>query len=116
MAKNEVFRDADKLSLPVPDGTLSGAPVRVGAFATGLNGVTQTREGEGGNADNYATVWLKGAFRLTVTTATALAVGDPVYITSGNVLTPAASGNQLFGHALTAKGTAEGIVTVRIAN
>ena len=36
MALNEVFRDADHLSLPVPVGTLSGAPVRVG----GLNGVT----------------------------------------------------------------------------
>jgi predicted RecA/RadA family phage recombinase len=117
MATNEVFRDADLLSLPVPDGTLSGAPVRVGAAATGLNGVTQTKEGEGGNADNYASVMLKGAHKLPVSTTTTLAVMDPVYITSGNVLTPSASGNQLFGHALTAKpATANAIVTVRVAN
>src|SRR4051812_35294929 len=122
MATNEVFRDADMLSLPVPNGTASGAPVRVGQAATGLNGVTQTKTGaagepEGGNATGRASVLLKGAHKLQVSTATALAVLDPVYITSGNVLTPVATGNQLFGHALTAKGTtANEVITVRIAN
>lgn len=112
MATNEVFRDADKLSLPVPDGTLSGAPVRVGAFTTGLNGVTETSEGGAGNAEGYATVWLSGGHEVPVGTTTALAVGAPVYITSGNALTPTATGNQLFGHALTAKGTTAGVLVV----
>jgi hypothetical protein len=122
MATNEVFRDADLLSLPVPNGTTSGAPVRVGAAATGLNGVTQTKTGaagepDGGNATGYASVMLKGAHKLPVSTTTTLAVMDPVYITSGNVLTPSSAGNQLFGHALTAKpATANAIVTVRVAN
>lgn len=117
MATNEVFRDADMLSLPVPADTLSGAPVRVGAAATGLNGVTQTAEGAGGNADGYASVMLKGTHKLAVGTTTALAVMDPVYITSGNALTPSASGNQLFGHALQVKSTTAGeIITVRVAN
>lgn len=122
MATNEAFRDANKLSLPVPNGTASGSPVRIGPAATGLNGVTQTKTGaagepDGGNATGYATVWLTGAFKLPVGTTTALAVADPVYITAGNALTPVATGNNLFGHALTAKSTTAGvIVTVRIAN
>ena len=31
MAGNEVFRDGDRVSLPVPSGKKSGDPVRVGA-------------------------------------------------------------------------------------
>lgn len=114
MALNEILRDADHLSLPVPASTESGEPVRVG----GLNGVTQTAEGEGGNAENHATVWLKGAHKLNVTTSTTLSVGDPVYITSSNVLTTTDGGgsNDLFGHALEAKGNSAQDIVVRIAN
>jgi len=115
MAKNEVYKDADYLSLPVLNGTLSGSPVRVG----GLNGVAQTNEGDlVTNEEGYASVALKGAFRFPVSTTTTLAIGDPVYIIVGTyVLTPSASGNQLFGHALSAKGsTANQSVIVRIAN
>ena len=57
--KNEVFYPndpADKLSLPVPADTASGAPVLVGS----LPGVTATAEGEGGNVDGNASVWLAG--------------------------------------------------------
>lgn len=112
--KNEVFYPVDpsaKVSLPVPDGTLSGSPVVVGS----LVGVTATKEGEGGNADNYASVWLGGVYRLPVSTATALTVGAPVYITSGNVLTPSSSSNTLFGYALEAKGTAAATIRVLVA-
>lgn len=110
MAGNEVFRDADHLSLPVPADTASGAPVIVGS----LIGVTQTAEGEGGNPDGYATVWRKGAHDLSVTGAIA-SVGLPVYITSGNALTATASGNTLFGYALETKGSGAGVITVALA-
>jgi predicted RecA/RadA family phage recombinase len=70
------------------------------------------------NKAGYASIALKGAFRIPVTTTTTLAVGDPVYIiTASNTLTPSASGNQLFGYALSAKGTTAGQpVIVRITN
>lgn len=112
--KNEIFYPndpADKLSLPVPADTASGAPVKVGS----LMGVTATAEGEGGNVDGNASVWLAGVFDLLVGTTTALAVGDPVYITSGGALTPVASGNTLFGHAVEAKGTSPDTIRVKIA-
>lgn len=128
MARNEVFKDADYLSLPVPTGLLSGAPVRVG----GLNGVLQTNEASvdkpagdynkaaSSNEPGFASVALKGAFRIPVGTATALAIGDPVYIVTatGNLTTTDNTGaNPLFGHALSAKGTtANQPVIVRIAN
>lgn len=130
MARNEVFKNADYLSLPVPTGALSGSPVRIG----GLNGVLQTNEASVDNPDyatrpyneapssnenGYASVALKGAFRLNVTTNTALAVGAPVYIiTATNVLTTTdnTGANPVFGHALSAKGTTAGPVIVRLAN
>jgi predicted RecA/RadA family phage recombinase len=131
MARNEVYKDANYLSLPVPVGTLSGAPVRVG----GLNGVAQVDEptaninaqltpayGEApsSNRPGYTSVALVGAFRIPVATTTALAVGDPVYIvTSGNTLTTTSNtgANPVFGYALSAKGTTAGqTVIVRIAN
>lgn len=133
MARNEVFEgDKDVFALPVPSGTKAGDPVRV----SGLNGVAQTDRADtsvkkynadgttnaqynwgGGNVDGEASVKLRGAHKFPVGTTTALAKGDPVYITSGNALTPVSSGNSLFGHALTAKGTTAGeLVTVRIAN
>lgn len=125
MARNEVYKDADYLSLPVATGTLSGAPYRVGS----LNVVLQTNEASvdrgsntydkaaSSNEPGYASVALKGAWRFPVSTTTALAIGDPVYITSANVLTPVASGNSLYGHALSVKGTtANQSVIVRIAN
>lgn len=125
MARNEVFKDANYLSLPVPTGRLSGQPVRVG----GLNGVLSTNEGSvdkpagdynkapSSNEPGYASVALVGAFRIPVSTTTTLAVGDPVYITSTGILTPVATSNNLFGHALSAKGaTADQPVIVRIAN
>ena len=107
MARNEIFRDADHLSLPVASGVKAGQAVRVG----GLNGVAQTDR----QADGTASVWLKGAHEFTTDFAVA-AVGDPVYITSANALTGTATGNSLYGHALTTKAAASGPLTVRIAN
>lgn len=110
MSTNEKFRDGDSLSLPVPTDTVSGAPVKVGS----LMGVTETAEGEGGNADGSASVRLKGVFNLSVTGAVSN-VGDPVYITSGNALNTTASGNTLYGYALATKGASAGVIPVRIS-
>ena len=120
MARNEVFRDADHLSLPVPAGTLAGAPLRIGA----LNVVTETDRADSSvvdplrgpavnlNPNGYATCWLKGAHTFNV--AFAANIGDPIYITPGNALTATASGNSLYGAALTTKAAAAGPLTVRI--
>lgn len=91
--------------LPVTADTPSGSPVVVGAFV----GIALTKEGSGvGNRDGYATVGLGGVTKQPVGTTTAAAVGVAIYITSAYALTPASSGNTLFGHALTAKGTTAG--------
>ncbi|AIY17778.1 DUF2190 family protein [Pimelobacter simplex] len=131
MATNEKFRDADHLPLPVPAGKKAGDPVRVGS----LNGVCETNRAKtdvpaynqdgtrntsydfgGGNQTGYASVWLKGAHVFTVDFAVAN-IGDPVYILAdGSGLTGTASGNNLYGHALTTKGAPSGPLTVRIAN
>lgn len=131
MGMNEIFRDADHLSLPVPDGTTAGDPVRVGD----LNGVCQTDRANtavapyladdtpnpaynagGGNPDGHATVWLKGRHDFEVDFAVA-GVGVPVYIvTPTNVLTAVSVGNQLYGHSLSTKSAAVGPLTVRITN
>jgi hypothetical protein len=132
MSTNEKFRVGNKVSLPVPSGTTAGSPLRIG----GLNGVAATDRAKtdvdpynadgsinssynrgGGNVDGNASVWLDGAHDVPVGTTTALAIGDPVYITSGNALTPVSTSNSLFGHALSVKGTTAGeTVTVRITN
>lgn len=128
MARNQVYKEADFLSLPVATGKLSGEPVRIG----GLNGVLLTNEGSvddgtnpydqaaSSNKAGFASVALKGAFRIPVSTTTALVVGAPVYIiTATGVLTPAdnSGANPLFGHALSAKGTtANQPVIVRLYN
>jgi len=126
MTSREIFDDADNLSLPVPSGLLVGDPVRVG----GLNGVlvtartpdTQTTSDTqgpitpGGNPAGYASVKLKGARQFDGITFAINNIGDPVYITSGNALTATASGNSLYGHALSTKSATAGPLTVRIAN
>lgn len=70
MATNEVFRDADHITLPVPSGVVSGEVVVVGA----LIGVAQTTRDTDGNA----TVWRKGAYKVPAAAA-AYAVGDTIY-------------------------------------
>ena len=128
MARNEVFKAADYLSLPVKVGTKSGDAVRIG----GLNAVATTDEPTAwhaehgawdqhpsGNKDGYASVSLKGAYRLPVAGTVVLAVGDPVYITPAGVVTSTdnTGANALFGHALTPKTATAGTPgVVRIHN
>ena len=122
MALNEVFKDANHISLPVPNGTKAGDPVRVGI----LNGVAETDAGEQtqvvngitqqtggiGNKAGFTSVNLKGGWNLTVSGQ--LTVGQAVFIKSDNTLTATATGNYLFGVALRAKGTGSGEVLVKI--
>lgn len=128
MALNEIFspKDDHHYSLPVPNNTAAGTAVRIGTFSATndlqLNGVTETATGAAGQAapghdTGYASVAIAGVFNLPISTTTAIAVGGPVYITSAGVLTPVATSNALFGHALRAKGTTDGeAVRVRIKN
>lgn len=111
MATNVHFAKGDNLSLPVPSGTTSGDPVRVG----GLNGVAMTAEGDGGNASGSASVQLVGAFDVEVTGAVT-DVGAPVYITAGGDLNVTATDNNLFGHALATKAAAASVIPVRVSN
>jgi len=113
MAKNEVFRNADHLTLPVPTGTKSGDPVVVGE----LKGVALT---DRDTTDGTATVWLKGAFAFSVDGAVDT-VGTPVHIVADGtrqttlaVAAPAADG-KVFGYVLETKTAATAPVAVRIA-
>lgn len=90
--RNERLHDGDKISLPVPAGTLSGAPV----LAAGFIGVTATARGEGGNIPTRASVWRSGEFTLPITDAVS-AEGTLIYITSANALTTTSTSNTLFG-------------------
>lgn len=105
MATNEVFRHSAHVSLPVPSGTKSGDPVKVGA----LNGVAQTARGEGGNVPENASVWLDGAHRFQVTGAVKT-VGDPIYIEGGKLN---ATGTVVFGAALETQA-GDGVIAVKI--
>jgi predicted RecA/RadA family phage recombinase len=104
MATNEVLRDADHITLPVVSGVVSGEVVVVGA----LVGVAQTtRDATTGTA----TVWRKGAYRVTAAAAT-YAVGDAIYghATGGGAVTArvglidkTSTTGTLIGYALEAK-------------
>lgn len=133
MAKNFVWKDADYLSAPVPTGTKSGTPLRLG----GLNAITQTDEGSleiaranavapnymtangaSSNKAGYASVAYKGAARVEVSGAIAT-YGLPVYIDpADNKLhaTDNSGARVLFGHALGVKAAGAGDIIVRIAN
>jgi len=122
VALNEVFKEGNHLSFPVPDGTTSGKPLRIGILnavaetdeggaSIVVNGITQQTGGIG-NKDNFASVSLVGAWELDV--AGALTVGQAVFIKSDNTLTATATGNFLFGAALRAKGTGTGPAVVKL--
>lgn len=112
MALNEVFRYAQRLTLPVVAGTKSGDPVLVGS----LPGVAQTDRDTDGNA----TVWREGAHRLSVTGAIT-AVGQPVYIAAAATgtrqtgLTATAGSDVLYGYALATKAAGAAEIPVAIA-
>jgi hypothetical protein len=122
---NEVFKDADGISLPVPAGTRAGTPIRFGA----LNAVTITDEGsvvdtrhivDGlaqpmggiGNLPGFASAKTSGAFRLEITDA--VTAQDSIYITNAGVLTTADAGNHLFGVAIRTKKADSTDVLVRL--
>lgn len=125
MAMNEVFKDADGLSLPVATGVKSGSPLRIGI----LNAIAQTDEGSVtnpnyvfagvaqptggiGNAPGYTSVKTSGAWKVPVTGV--LNVGDPVYIKGDGTLVATSTGNFLWGVALRAKTAPVAPVTVRL--
>jgi len=112
--KNEVFYPndpADKLSLPVDSGVVSGDPVVVGSII----GVAATSRGEGGNPSGNASVWTEGVFRLPVST-TVGAVGTALYKAAGSTaLTTTATSNTLFGYALETKGSGTASIRVKLA-
>lgn len=135
MATNEIFKEANYLSLPVPAGTVSGDPVQIGE----LVGVAQTTEGEnvgtsmvytpevwgqiptstGFNEAGFASIALKGAFAFEIEGGEDLEHGVAVGISLGtgedgrNVLVTGA-GDGRFGHVV--GHTSDGRVVVRIAN
>lgn len=123
MAKNEVLRHGDHISLPVPTGTISGDPVVVGS----LKGVAQTDRATyptgtnpgGGNAEGFASVWTKGVHTFDVTGAVTV-IGSPVYYvgdgtTRNPQLTTTATANTLFGYALETKAAGAARIDVRVA-
>lgn len=96
MARNRVFKDGDHLSILVPIGTVSGAPVMM----EDLPGVALISRDAG---DGKATVQFNGAFRLPVeATSGAIGGGDIVYYHDGAtpVLNNTAAGGKRFGYAL----------------
>lgn len=122
MAKNQVFKYVDTLSLPVPEGTKSGDPVQVGVLVgvaetdrairsdTGADAWDETYGG--GNGEGFASVGLKGAYSLKVTGA--LEIGQAVYFNAAGDALTATAGGRRFGVALTTKGAGEGTATVLI--
>lgn len=140
MAVNERFWDANRVSLPVGAGTLSGDPVRVGflnavaitdsavSLTAGANAgfniglVASVNRYASGNAVGWASCKTTGAFIFTVTAAGAVAVGDPIYaIANGDTtikkvaLTTSASGNKLYGIATEAAASGTPKIAVKIA-
>ncbi|WKN47142.1 capsid cement protein [Nocardioides sp. Arc9.136] len=107
MSKNQVFAGSSPaLSLPVPAGTRSGDPVKVG----GQIGVADTdrtevvngkQYGGVGHPDGYAAVAPDGTYALPVADAVN-AAETPIYISGAGpfTLTTTAEGNTLFGHTV----------------
>lgn len=135
MATNIVFKNPNEQSLPVPAGTKSGDPVRVGSLngiavtdraattvpAFNADGTPNTNYNKGGgNPNGNATVWLAVAPELLVKGAE-IAVGDPIHFDANATpkLTATPGSLPLFGHALSAGVDADSgnqTVIVRIAN
>lgn len=130
MATNAVFKTGQHISLPVPTGTTSGSPLRIGALnaiaitdegsvtvTKNLGGGIQVTEPSGGvgNQPGYASVATDGAWNVPVASSGAVAVGDLIYITSGNALTATATGNKIWGTSLQARTATSGNLIVRIA-
>ncbi len=125
MAKNEVLWDANRISVPVGAGCLSGDPVRVGVLnaVAVTDGAVSNDAGSNmgyalttvgsvnhiptGNEVNWASVKASGSWRIPVVAAGAVAVGDPIYaIVNGTAsvkkvtLTATVGTNKLWGIAM----------------
>lgn len=104
MATNEVFEPVGKLAgVPVTDGDASGDPILL--FGD-IPAVLLTDEGDGGNADNHATVAINPmwVFDIAVTGAngagnSAVAVGDRVYVDGAQINKDVTNGD-FYGWAL----------------
>ena len=135
MARNIIYTPGDRISAPVPAGTKSGQPLRIG----GLNAIAVTDRAKtdvaalntdgtrnaaynwgGGNPNGSASIWLEGAAEVVVTAATAPAFGDAVYIDSAGALTATATSNTLWGNCIDSNPTDNGDgtfgVIVRVNN
>jgi len=114
MALNEVYANGESLNYPVNSAVTSGDFVVLG----GIVGVAETDAALAADSNYYATLRHIGVF--TGTTSDAVAVGDAIYLASaatyGTALTKTASGNELVGYAIEAKGAVAGNVKVRINN
>ena len=115
MATNVVYKPGQHLPAPVPAGTLSGAPLRIGS----LNAIAITDRAKvdvspvnadgtknatynygGGNPDGYASVWTWGGHRLIVKAGAKPNFGDGVYFDPSGTptkLTVTAGSLALFG-------------------
>jgi hypothetical protein len=126
MAKNEVFKIGDGLSLPVATGTKSGTPLRIGI----LNAVAQTDEGSVtnpdyvfagiaqptggiGSAPGFTSVKRSGAWMVPVAGAITSA-GQAVYIKADGTLSATGTGAFLWGAALRTKSAPTAPVLVEI--
>jgi len=124
---NEIFRPDKHRSMPVPAGTKSGDPVRIGI----INGVAVTDRANtsvapfnadgspngtynvgGGNPDGFASVWTWGGYRLNVVTGAKPNFGDAVYFdaagAAGKKVTTTVGTNPVFGAVADAAPTDNG--------
>lgn len=118
--KNEAFRPASELSLPVPVGTVAGDPVVIGS----LVGVAACDRGAGGNIETHATVLMDDRAYLLTVTGAITEVGTPIYIEPNGDLDvdDNAGANVLFGYSvckadgtLATKGAGAGQALVKLA-
>lgn len=109
MAANEMYRDGDRISLPVGAGVKSGEPFIIGELVGWAQTDSAEQIGTAGRsaietsqADGWASCVLVGVFKYPVTATGAATVGTKVYITPGRVLTLAAAGgtNKPFGYLI----------------
>ena len=117
MATNVVYKPGQHLPAPVPAGTLSGAPLRIGS----LNAIAITDRAKvdvspvnadgtknatynygGGNHNGNASVHFEGVATVDVTTGSAPAFGTPVYFDPAGTpkLTTTAGSLAVWGHAV----------------
>lgn len=106
MATNQVFEPVGSLgAMPVPDGTASGDPI---LLFDEIPAVALTDEGDGGNADNHATVAINPMWVYSYDVVGAdgagnapIAIGDRVYLDAAVVNADVTNGT-FYGWALAA--------------